>query len=58
MAGLPEQIIGRAHDHADAAHSLGLLCAGTQRPRCRAAQQRDELTPFQVNELHTRTLSQ
>jgi hypothetical protein len=35
-----------------------LLRSRHERPRRSAAEQRDELTPFQVNELHTRTLSQ
>jgi hypothetical protein len=31
------------HQHADAAHALGLLCARRERPRsCRTAEQRDE----------------
>jgi len=57
VAGLHELNIG-ARDHADAAHSLGMLCARCERQRRRAAQQRDELSPFQVNVLHARTLSQ
>jgi hypothetical protein len=35
-----------------------MLCARCERQRRRAAQQRDELSPFQVNVLHARTLSQ
>src|SRR5262245_3885896 len=34
-----------AREYADAPHPLTLLCARRQRPRCRAAEQRDELAP-------------
>ena len=36
---------GRVHEHADAPHPLALLRARRQRPRRRAAEQRDELAP-------------
>src|SRR3977135_4744621 len=32
------------HQHADATHALGRLCARGERPRRRAAEQRDELS--------------
>src|SRR5262245_63944211 len=38
----------RAHEHADAPHPLALLRACRQRPRRRAAQQRDERAPPHV----------
>src|SRR5215468_10129897 len=48
-----------AHQHADAPHLLGLLRSRRQRPRCcRAAEQRDELAPFQLIELHSVPASQ
>src|SRR5262249_59522027 len=42
---LPLRIVGREiHEHADASHSAGrLLRTRRERPRCRAAEQRDEL---------------
>jgi hypothetical protein len=45
---------GPVHEHTEPPHPLGLLrvrCA-RQRCRCRAAEQRYELTPFQSIELH------
>src|SRR5262245_20974853 len=42
-----------AHQHADLPHPLGLLRARRERPRSRAAEQRDELAPLQVIELHS-----
>src|SRR5262249_24788753 len=36
---------GRAHEHADASHPLRLLRARRERPRRRAAEQRNELAP-------------
>jgi hypothetical protein len=38
--------------HADAVHPLWLLRPRRERPRRRAAEQRDELAPFQLIELH------
>jgi hypothetical protein len=38
---------------ADAPHPLGLLCPRRERPRCRAAEQRDEVAAFQLIELHS-----
>ena len=38
-------LAARAHEHADAPHPLGLLRARRQRPRRRAADERDELAP-------------
>src|SRR5262249_53514193 len=35
-------------EHADAAHPLALLRARRERPRCRAAEQRDEVAPSYV----------
>jgi hypothetical protein len=34
-----------AHEHADATHMLGLLCAGNKRPGPRAAKECYELAP-------------
>jgi hypothetical protein len=45
---------GPVHEHTEPPHPVGLLrvrCA-RQRCRCRAAEQRYELTPFQSIELH------
>jgi hypothetical protein len=40
-------VLGEAHQHADPPHSVGLLCARRERPRCgSAAEQRDELAAF------------
>src|SRR6516165_10098503 len=40
-------VLGKAHQHADPPHSVGLLRARYERPRgCRAAEQRDERAPF------------
>src|SRR5262249_17024105 len=36
-------VLGEAHQHCDPPHAVGLLCARRERPRCRAADQRDEL---------------
>jgi hypothetical protein len=37
---------GEVNEHADAAHPLGLLRPGRERPRsCRTAEQSDELAP-------------
>src|SRR5262249_25884595 len=36
---------GGAHQHADASHPLRLLRARRERPRGRAAEQRDEIAP-------------
>ena len=49
-AGLRFRIVrGRAHEHADAPHPLGLLRARRERPRGRrAAEKRDELAPLHV----------
>jgi hypothetical protein len=45
VAGLLYRITrGRGHEHADAPHPVGLLCACRERPRSsRPAEQRDEL---------------
>ena len=53
-AGLSFRIVrGQIHEHADAPHPLRLLRARRQRPRsCRTAEQRDEVTAFQLIELH------
>src|SRR4029450_321959 len=46
-------------DHADAPHPLPLLRTRHERPRCRcAAEERDELAPFQSIELHSIPASQ
>src|SRR6516165_4552985 len=36
-------VLGKAHQHADPPHSVGLLRARRERPHRRAAEQRDEL---------------
>src|SRR5262249_33612708 len=45
-------------EHADAPHPLALLRARRERPRRSAAGDRDELTPFQLIELHSFPASQ
>jgi hypothetical protein len=40
------------HEHADAPNALALLRSRGERPNRRAAEQRDELAPFQFIELH------
>ena len=40
---------GAIHEHADTAHPLGLLGAGSKRPRnCRAAEKGNELAPVHL----------
>jgi hypothetical protein len=39
---------GQAHEDANAPHPLGLLRTRRQRPRSRAAEERDELAPSDV----------
>jgi hypothetical protein len=53
-AGLPLRIVrGGGQEQANAPHPIGLLRARRKWPRrCRAAEQRDELAPFQLIELH------
>jgi hypothetical protein len=41
-------VLGIQHQHADAPHALGLLCVRRQRPRRRAAKQRDELSSSEI----------
>jgi hypothetical protein len=42
-------ILRKSHQHADLAYFVGpLLRARRERPRCRAAEKRDELAPPQV----------
>jgi hypothetical protein len=58
---LPFRIVRRhVHEHADPPHPLWLLlCAPRERPRRRrAAEQRDEVPPFQLIELHSIPASQ
>src|SRR6516162_1373515 len=54
QTGLSFRAVGcHAHEHADAPHVLAsLLSARRKRPRCRAAEQRDEVASFQLIELH------
>jgi hypothetical protein len=48
-----------SHQHADPSHPRALLRARRERPRgYRAAEQRDELAPFQLIELHSMPASQ
>ena len=52
-AGLPYRIVcDGGQKHADTPHPLGLLSPRRQRPRRRAAEQRDELATFHSIELH------
>jgi hypothetical protein len=52
-AGLAEWIVcGPVHEHANASQPLGLLRTRRKRPCRRAAEQRDELPPFQSIEWH------
>jgi hypothetical protein len=45
-AGLSFRVIrGQVHEDADPPHPLALLCGRRERPRNRAANQRDELAP-------------
>src|SRR5262245_64802550 len=44
-------VLGHVHEHADAPHAL--LRARSDRPCRRCAEQRDELPPFQLIELHS-----
>jgi hypothetical protein len=47
IAVTPGRVLGRnRHEYADAPHPLGLLGARRKRPRRRAAEPRDELSPF------------
>src|SRR5215471_19464767 len=56
--GLPLGIVrGDIREHANAPHSLDLLRACTERPRDRAAEQRDELTSSHVEHRHSRGAS-
>jgi hypothetical protein len=38
--------------NADATHPVGLLRARRKRPRCHTTEERDEVAPFQLSELH------
>ena len=51
--GTPVHVaFGEYRQHTDAPHSLALLCARRERPRCRrAAEQRDELAPSSFDHL-------
>ncbi|HKD92513.1 MAG TPA: hypothetical protein VKB56_11430 [Terriglobales bacterium] len=53
-AGLHFRTIhGQRREHADAPHPVSLLRARRERPRSRAAEQRDEGAAFQLIELHS-----
>jgi hypothetical protein len=46
-------LLGNIHGRANAPHPLGLLRPRRERPRrCRAAEQRNELAPFPLTEMH------
>jgi hypothetical protein len=48
------RIVRRARQkHSDLSHPLGLLRARRKRPCSCAAEQRDEVAPFQLIELHS-----
>ena len=53
-AGLIFRIIrGRCHQHANSPNALALQRVRGEGPRrCRAAEQRDELAPFPLTEMH------
>jgi hypothetical protein len=42
-----------SHQHTDPPHPFGLLRTRCERPSRGAAEQRDELAPFQLIELHS-----
>jgi hypothetical protein len=48
MAGLTFRVGGNGHEDADASHPLALLRLRCERPRRRAAEQRDELAAFDL----------
>jgi hypothetical protein len=53
------QIVFREiHEQADAPYPSGLLSARRERPRGRAAEQRNQLASFQLIELHSVPVSQ
>src|SRR5262249_45099510 len=46
-AGLPCGIVcGQSHENTDPPHPVALLCRRRERPRCRAAEKRDEIAPL------------
>jgi hypothetical protein len=46
------------HEHAEAPYPTRLLRVRRQRPSRRAAEQRNELTPFQLTQLHVLPLAE
>jgi hypothetical protein len=44
--------LGKGHQDTDPPHPIRLLRARGERPCCCRAEQRYELTPFQLTELH------
>jgi hypothetical protein len=50
-------VFGECHEHADAPHALALLRARRERPRSRAAEQRDERAAFHSITWSTRASS-
>jgi hypothetical protein len=52
-AGLTLRIVcGPAHEYANASHPLRLLRSRRERPSCRTAEERNDITPFQPTKLH------
>jgi hypothetical protein len=52
-AGLCVRVIcGRRYEHTDTSPSLALLRARCRRPRCHAAEQRNDLATLQLSKLH------
>src|SRR5258708_25606655 len=50
-------VLRNRHQDPDPAHLIGLLRARRDRPRRRAAEERNNLTPFQLTKLHPLSLA-